>query len=565
MADNVTAAANTPQTSETASSASSEKEKRGNVISGAKKTLTEAPRQLLEFVRGMNRRNRILAACLIAAILAISILAAFLLNRVHYTALYSGLSADEAGEIINTLKDEGVDAKMEGTSTILVPQKEADDLRVELAAKGYPKTGLNYDLFTSNSDFGATDLETRTRLQYTLQENVRTTIKNMNKIKDCIVIINLATNSSYVVSDNTSPATAAVMLELEPGEKLSDEEANSIAKFVMKSVPKLTIDNISIVDSDMQSYDLTDGKDSSESTYSATQMELAEQMKKILSDQAMGILKPALGSGNVAVSVNLSLNFDKETQNSVEFSPPIEGETDGMLRSLQESQDASNNGTGTNGAAGTSSNGVSATGYVNQNNSSGNSANSSSKTYNYELNELRKQIEKAQGAVTDLSVSVLINSDANGAGNVADQAKDLVANAIGVDPKYITIASLPFVESAGQKGFDDYYKANQAAAQRAQWMGVMKVGLLCLTLLVCVFLVLHFLKKRKEDETASEDAWQAPQEEGVVIPEVLEDQDEQLLADLVHTKSGETEKVEKLIEDYPEAAVQILRNWLSDE
>ncbi|MPN59267.1 hypothetical protein SDC9_206988 [bioreactor metagenome] len=52
---------------------------------------------------------------------------------------------------------------------------------------------------------------------------------------------------------------------------------------------------------------------------------------------------------------------------------------------------------------------------------------------------------------------------------------------------------------------------------------------------------------------------------GVVLDETGQSQEERLLADLVQTKSSETEKVEKLIEDYPEAAVQILRNWLSDD
>lgn len=527
-----------------------------------KKALAEAPRQIIKFVQGMSRKNKILAVAVIAVILLISILATVLLNRVQYTALYSGLSEEEAGKILSVLQDKGVDAKMNGTSTILVPKEDADDLRVSLAAEGYPQTGLNYDLFTGNSDFGSTDLETRTRLQYTLQENIRTTIKNMDKVKDCIVIVNLATNSSYVVSSNTSEASAAVMLELEPGETLSNDEAVSIAKFVMKSVPKLTMDNISIVDSGMHSYDLSDGSDSANESYTATQVQLSEQMKKILSSQALNVLEPAVGSGNVAVSVNLTLDFDKETQNSVEFSPPVEGETDGMLRSLQENTDASNSGSGTNGSAGTDSNGVSGTEYVAPSGANGNSSNSSSKTYNYELNELKTEIEKAQGKVTDLSVSVLLNSDAKGTTDAANKAKDLVANAIGVDPQYITIESMPFVESAGAKSFDDYYAQNQSSAARAGWFGIAKIALLCLTLLLAVFLVLRFLKKGKPEE--KEFSQEFPKN-GTEVAEGQGDKDERLLADLVQTKSDETEKVEKLIEDYPQAAVQILRNWLSDD
>lgn len=545
---------------ETAKAKSQKAAEGSKVLPKEKASLPGMMKHLVASVKSMSRKSKIVASSALIATLVISITVAVMLNRVHYTTLYSGLNADEAGKILNVLKTDGVDAKMQGTDTILVPEDKADELRVTLAADGYPQTGLNYDLFTNSSDFGSTDVETRTRLQYTLQENIRATLNNMDKIKDSIVIVNLASNSSYVVSKNTTKASAAVMLELQPGSTLSDTEARSIAQFVIKSVPDLELENVSIVDSAMHTYDLT-GNSESDQTYSASQMQLAEQMKKILSDQVLKILEPVMGSGNVTASVNLTLNFDKETQNSVEFSAPIEGETEGMLRSLEETANNSKDTAGTNGAAGTDSNGVSGTEYM-ASNGSGNSSNSSTKTYNYELNELQKQIEKAQGKVADLSVSVLLNSDADGASAVQSQAKELVANAIGVDQQYISIASLPFVESAGEKGFDDYYQQSQDAMKRASVVSILKAVLICLTLLTAVVLVLRFLKKRNEPEEKAEAA-----NAGARMIDGIEQKqaktNEELL-DLVKAKSNETEKVERLVEDYPEAVVQILRGWLTD-
>jgi len=545
---------------ETAKAKSQKAAEGSKVLPKEKASLPGMMKHLVASVKSMSRKSKIVASSALIATLVISITVAVMLNRVHYTTLYSGLNADEAGKILNVLKTDGVDAKMQGTDTILVPEDKADELRVTLAADGYPQTGLNYDLFTNSSDFGSTDVETRTRLQYTLQENIRATLNNMDKIKDSIVIVNLASNSSYVVSKNTTKASAAVMLELQPGSTLSDTEARSIAQFVIKSVPDLELENVSIVDSAMHTYDLT-GNSESDQTYSASQMQLAEQMKKILSDQVLKILEPVMGSGNVTASVNLTLNFDKETQNSVEFSAPIEGETEGMLRSLEETANNSKDTAGTNGAAGTDSNGVSGTEYM-ASNGSGNSSNSSTKTYNYELNELQKQIEKAQGKVADLSVSVLLNSDADGASAVQSQAKELVANAIGVDQQYISIASLPFVESAGEKGFDDYYQQSQDVMKRASVVSILKAVLICLTLLTAVVLVLRFLKKRNEPEEKAEAA-----NAGARMIDGIEQKqaktNEELL-DLVKAKSNETEKVERLVEDYPEAVVQILRGWLTD-
>jgi flagellar M-ring protein FliF len=517
----------------------------------------------------MKRRSRIMLVAAIVAALVISITTTVLLNRTKYAVLYSGLDSSTAGEILNALSKDGVDAKMQGDSSILVPADQVSTVKAKLAAEGYPKTGLNYDTFSDTSKFGSTDAETQARLQYTLQENIRTTINEMDKIKDSIVIVNLPQNSSYVVSNTKTAATAAVMLQLDSGETIDDSEAVSIAKFVMKSVPELQMKNISIVDDRMHSYDLT-GSSSASEKYSATQMQLAEEMKKTLTDQALKILEPVVGTGNVSVSVNLALNFDKKTQSSVQFSPPVEGETEGMLRSKQESSSYSGtNGTTSSDAAGTASNGVSGTQYQTGNTSAGNSGDNTL-TYNYELNEIQTKLEKAQGTVKDLSVSVLINSKASGAKKAASSASKLVANAIGVKKNYITVSSLPFVQSAGGSSFSSLLQASQSAGRQALLLSILKIVIPCLTILLVAVLVLRHLKRKRKDEEEAE-ALDMDVEEGEA-PRNAEGRpvkrkpvtNEDLADDLMQSKSGEAEKVEKLVEEYPDAAVQILRNWLTE-
>lgn len=520
-------------------------------------------------IQKLPKRSKLILAFAIIAVLAISITVTVLLNRVQYTALYSDLSADEAGEILGILQDDGVDAKMNGTNEILVPEGQADELRVKLASQGYPKSGLSYDMFTDSSSFGSTDVEVQMRLQYTLQENIRTTISNMDKIKDCIVIVNLGTSSAYVSSKNKTEASAAVMLELDPGETLSNSEALAIARFVMRSVPNLQLENVCIVDSSMNSYDLSDTDTQEDGTFSATQIQLSEQMKEILKKQTLNILEPALGSGNVAVSVNLALDFNKETQSSVQFSAPIEGETEGMLRSLEETLSKSDSASGTSkGSAGTDSNGVSGTEYLTTDGGGKDSAEDSSKVYNYELNKLQTQIEKAQGSITNLSVSIVLNSDAEGAAAAEGQVSALVANAIGVDQNYISVAMLPFVEPTDSGSFDDYYQQSQQSTQRAQMIEIIKMVLICLTALGIAVLALRFLRNRKLGEKLEQmqdpDMPQDHKQQKKKNTPSGEMEDEELLENLMQVKSDKTGKVEKLVEAYPEAAVQILRNWLSD-
>jgi flagellar M-ring protein FliF len=272
----------------------------------------------------------------------------------------------------------------------------------------------------------------------------------------------------------------------------------------------------------------------------------------------------------VSVSVNLALNFDKKTQSSVQFSPPVEGETEGMLRSKQESSSYSGtNGTTSSGAAGTASNGVSGTQYQTGDTSAGNSGDNTL-TYNYELNEIQTKLEKAQGTVKDLSVSVLINSKASGAKKAASSASKLVANAIGVKKNYITVSSLPFVQSAGGSSFSSLLQASQSAGRQALLLSILKIVIPCLTILLVAVLVLRHLKRKRKDEEEAE-ALDMDVEEGEA-PRNAEGRpvkrkpvtNEDLADDLMQSKSGEAEKVEKLVEEYPDAAVQILRNWLTE-
>lgn len=532
--------------------------------------ITSIFKRISDFFHQTEKKKLILLGALALAIITAGIVGAALLNHVEYTALYSDLSAEEAGTIMSKLEEMGVSAKAKGSDTILVPAKQADELRIELASQGYPNTGLNYDLFSNSSDLGSTDLEQQTYLQYQLQENMRQTISRMDKVDDCIVIVNLASNSSFVRTDNTSEASVAVLLDLEQGEKLSDEEAETIGKFVLKCVPKLQKDNISIVDSQMNYYSIDPEEDGSDSSgYSDSQQKLTEQMKQILSEQVLRVLEPALGSGNIAVSVNLNLNFDKQTVDSVSFSPPVEGESQGLLISSQEIYDGvTGDGTAAaSGEAGTDSNGVSASEYVSG--SQGTQGSESyTKTYNYELNQIQTQIENAQGAVQDLSVAVLINSDVDGVDGYMDQIKSLVANAIGVNADYISVEVMPFLESAGGNSFADYLSQNQKTMAQLTTSSILKTVIIAASLILIIFMILRFLGVRKPHRGGENSGLTEPV--AGPVPGAPSDQggapdSEQILQEMMNKQSNETERVEELMDKYPDAVVQTLRSWLLED
>ncbi len=531
--------------------------------------------KLKETVEKMSRKMRIIVIAAIVAVIVFSVVIAVALNKVNYVPLYTGLSASEAGQIASMLEEQGVDYKVEGTDEILVPEEQVNDLRISFAAQGYPQTGLSYDIFSGGSAFGATDVETQVRLQYQLQENLRTTINSMNKIEDSIVIVNLPTKSSYVSSSNRTEASAAVMLSITQGQSLTNVEARAIADFIMKSIPSLKLDNVSIVDSGMNIYDISDSAASASPTaYSATQAALAEDMKGVLTEQVLRVLEPALGSGNVAVSVNLRLDFDETTVNSVEFAPPVADMREGLIRSSEVLHDALYSLDDlAGGRVGTDSNGLSGTQYVYDEDGNGIATSDSlSEIYNYELNEVQTQIKKAQGAITDLSVAVVINSEVKNAETVLEQVGNLVANAIGVDAEYISVAALPFVESANMT-FAGYLQQNENMIKSLAKSDLIKTLCICGAILLGIVLVLVLLRKffapkpvvveaeAAEGETGEDETGETG--ENAAISALDAELNASLLQGL-QEQSAAAKKIDELMRINPEIAVQIIRSWLAE-
>ncbi len=541
-------------------------------------TIKNALKRIAEFYKKTDKKKLIIIGIAVVLVIVSAVVLTYLLNRTKYTVLFSGLSAEEAGSILTKLDEMGVSAKADGTDTILVPEEQADDLRMQLAGEGYPQTGLNYDLFSGSSALGTTDLQQQTYLQYQLQENMRTTINRMSKVKDSLVIVNLASSSSYVVTDNSTEARVAVLLNLEGTQELTTQEARTVGQFVLKCVPKLKIENISIVDSNMNYYNIVEeDRDEGNIPYSDTMQELTQQLKDTLKAQVLTVLEPAIGKGNVAVSVNLNLNFDKETVNSIEYAPPIEGEDQGMLSSSEETSETASSGS-------KSGVGQDSTDEVNINDYSGNteqneSKQSQSRVYNYELNQIETQIEKAQGKIEKLSVAVLVNSNIEGVADYMDNIGSLVSNAIGVSRDSISVELMPFadvkggISSFGTGSFDEYFDRNQKTADAISKNSLIKTGITWGSILIIVLFLLNLIARRTKILQPIAQTYAAAAEPEVYDEESMDKAEEgeennpNYDALLKNMKRGgpEVEMVERLINEAPEAVIQTLRSWLTED
>ena len=516
--------------------------------------------------KGQKTRFFVFATLAIAILIAASVF----LNQKSYTVLYSGMDPADAGEMLGVLGDMGIDAKADGSNTILVDSSQADTVRMQLAAEGYPKSGFNFDIFSNASGLGMTDMEKRVYYQFQLQENLSQVIKRLDKVDDAVVNISLAQESAFVLSEDEKPASASVLLKLKDNQSISPDEVRAIAELVAKSVSGLSVDDVRIVDSSMKLYTLENGDAFSNL---GTQLELQQQVKQSLQQQVISLLSPVFGEKSVLAQVNVTLDFDKQTTETVAFSPPIEGSTEGLAVSMQELAETVK-GDSAASAAGIDANGANATTSYPELTDTGDSVyNKVSRETNLELNETRTNIENAQGSIRDLSVAVIIDSS-DMEDDYRENVRSLVANAIGVESDRISVEMLPFLKLENNSAenqdvvnaFSDQKDMMDIASRASTTRLLILVGAAVLSLVILIAAILSLRRKSEpvyDVEVGSMFDYTSGEE---IFPDSLPQQATSgAISEIKDIQDANLAQLGDYVERRPEAVAQLLRNWLSDD
>lgn len=528
-----------------------------------KKILGNVFKSLKDFFSKMTKAEKIRLGVIAAAIIILSIIISVYLGKVEYGVLYSGLDASEAGEILATLEDMGVNAKTRGADTILVPEQRVSELRMKLSAEGFQSGDFDYSIFQNASGFGMTDLEKQTYLQFQIQANLRDYILKMDRIKDCLVIVNMPKESSFVLSSDEKPASASVLVEIKGGGTLTGSEANAIAETVAMGVPGLKKDNIRIVDTNMYLYSLDDDEFGNSTSSVDRQFAMEKQLQEKLERQVVNLLTPVYGISNIKAAARVTLNFDSEIVSKVEFSPPVEGETDGIVVSMSELYENSRTGAEGGGIPGTDTNGLGTVEYPYTELEDGELYNKVLREANYEINETRTQIEKAKGTIDDLSIAILIDSEAI-EDDYTNSVENLVANAIGVDEDFISVERLPFqnTEDEMEARLAEQEKFMRSIQTRETIMEVLKYIILLIIILLAFSLIKTIVRiavggKQEELLLTS----------GKTIEFIADDEiEEEKYPDVdLSAKPEGIQQLERFIDKDAEAVAQLLRNWLSDD
>lgn len=506
--------------------------------------------QFNEFFRKFEKKQKI--KLILSSILLVATIMALLLyfTKPEYVVLYNNLEPKQAGEVLNILEGSNIKAKFgDSSSSILVSKQDEQRAQVVVATQGLPAARFSYEDAFSGNSFMMTSEERAKRFLYAQQNYLASTIEIIPGIRKAFVNLTIPERTGFVLGNDDRIAKASVILDIEPYASLDPNSIKGIAVLVANAVQDLNPENVTIHGSDGRVLN-ANNSEGNELTGITDQLNLNQTIKRDLEKSVTDFLSTVYGYGNVVVMANVRLDFDSEITEIKEFSPPIEGETTGIIRSMQElEQNVINEGVG--GIPGTDANGDATTQYVEYDQNSSRYSEAS-RTINYEINELRKKIVKAQGQVKDVTVAVYINSKAISSGELSDTEKrelqNIISAAAGLDTRVVQIGVQEFSRSLE----DQLREAMEGSAPRGGLASIplWLLGLAGALVLGAAFLVVQQTKKRRKTEPLVKEIATAMEVEEL---------------DLELSGSQVKQQIEKLVTKKPDAVAQLLRNWLSED
>ena len=198
------------------------------------------------FVRGLPRPARILAVTTLVVALSVGIWLAVRNATVPYGILFSRMEREDAGAIVNKLKELKVPYRVtaEGTA-IEVPEPRVHELRLELAAAGLPRGGgIGFEGF-DNMRLGATEFEQKVLYRRAMEGELARTIGGLESVRSARV--HLVMPEKSVFASRREPASASVILKLRPGRTLGASEISGVVHLVAAAVPGLAADRIALI------------------------------------------------------------------------------------------------------------------------------------------------------------------------------------------------------------------------------------------------------------------------------------------------------------------------------
>lgn len=252
----------------------------------------------------LSKRQRLVIAVSIVVVIAFLVFLALYKSSSSagansgYAVLVQDIGVGDSAAIVAKLEQNGIPYQLENERTILVPQEHLYQQRMMIASEGLIKDrGTGFELF-DNQQFGATSKEMDVKFQRAIEGELARTISALEPVEKAVV--HIAFPKESVFTERQVPPTASVTVTLKS--KLVRKQIDGIKNIVAAAVPRLTLDNVHIIDQKGTPLDLQEN-------YENELLKEIENFRKArvaeLEDKIFKALEPY---GEVRGGVNIEVN-----------------------------------------------------------------------------------------------------------------------------------------------------------------------------------------------------------------------------------------------------------------
>ena len=389
----------------------------------------------------------------LAICLAIAVFVIMWANQPEYRVL-TKLPTEQLIKTMDMLDANKVEYRQEN-NTISVPSSEYQNIKLLLAREGLtdePSQGS--EILMQDMGFGVSQRLESERLKHGREQQLARTVEELQSVSRAKVL--LAIPRENIFARKAKTASATVVLTLQRGRLLSEEEVDSVVDIIASAVNGLDPNRVTVTDQNGRL--LNSGSQNSVSSRSRKEFEIEQKREKEYMDKIDSILIPVVGLGNYTAQVDVTMDFTntEETQRRYNSDLPA-------LRSEMKVEDNSVGGA-LGGIPGALTNQPPLESAIPENAVGGNqqrampSRTHTESTKNYELDEAISYTKQQTGVIRRISVSVALDylstAGADGAvtlepRSVAELAniRRLLQGSVGFDMQrgdVLEVITLPF-------------------------------------------------------------------------------------------------------------------------
>lgn len=517
------------------------------------------------FMSGLTKKQKIMIGAVAGGVFIVLIILTVIGSSKNYAVLYSNLSTEDAGRIVEHLKEAGINYKLaSGGHTIQVPEGMVYELRMELANKGFPQgAGAGFELFDKTS-LGATEFTQKVNYTRALQNELARTIMTLNPVEQARVHVVIPEERLF--SEQQKPTTASIVLQMNPGTYLLDAQVRGIVHLAASAVGGLTPENVTILDTDGNLLWRANTAEAALGPMTTAQLEAKMGFEQEMQRRIETMLDRAFGLGKSVVRVYADINFDSAERAS-EIYQPAEGGL-GIPVAVQTTQEERIGESDTaRGYAGTASN---VQGYPAVSGGGESRYVRSESTTNYEVSKVIQKEIIAPGKVERVSVAVML--DRVMPLDRMEEMQQVISAAVGIQPGRGDQIAITTMEFAGAADDSEMLASAEelAKADRQAFVTRLVKSLtpIILGLLVLLFAMSFLRTFREQPEYVTDPALVGRKVDEVLTEEVPPEplSPGELAALAAEKQRTEVRQgVETMARRRPEDVARILETWMTED